>query len=136
MSNLSFLLSLVQELMDLIKESNKLLNLLLGYLSSVGNVKKCDMTDSTLDVARVCERLASFTDARIVLLREPEVIQWLSGDTSFLPPIDAKNKSADCKKRKVQEDACEHVRMQARVLVCEHARIKDCETKRVHLCSE
>jgi hypothetical protein len=37
-------------------------------------------------VARVITTIAKNTDSRIVLLRNPTVVQWLFGDTSFLPP--------------------------------------------------
>jgi len=40
----------------------------------------------------VCHRIASTTDARIILLRNKEVIQWLFADLSFLPPIEKKTK--------------------------------------------
>jgi hypothetical protein len=43
-------------------------------------------------------------DERIVLLRNKEVIQWLLGDLSFLPPIQKKNKTADTQKYKILED--------------------------------
>lgn len=43
-------------------------------------------------------------DKRIVLLRNKEVLQWLFGDLSFLPPIEKTTKTADEKKLKVLED--------------------------------
>ena len=55
-------------------------------------------------VEKICEYIASNTDARIVLLRQKEVIQWLCGDLSFLPAIEKKNKTADEAKYKVLED--------------------------------
>lgn len=43
--------------------------------------------------------------ARIVLLRNPEVIQWIMGDLSFLPQIEkTKNKSKDLERYKALED--------------------------------
>jgi hypothetical protein len=55
--------------------------------------------------SRVCEIIAKNTDERIILLRIPEVIMWLYGDLSFLPPIERKNKTSDESKYKVLEDA-------------------------------
>jgi len=43
-------------------------------------------------------------DTRIVLLRNPEVIQWVFGDLTFLPSIEKTNKTADTPKLKVLED--------------------------------
>lgn len=55
-------------------------------------------------VEKVCEFIATNTDTRIVLLRKKEVIMWLFGDLSFLPPIEKKNKTSDQLKYKVLED--------------------------------
>ena len=55
-------------------------------------------------VDKVCEFIGTNTDKRIVLLRNREVIMWLFGDLSFLPPIEKKNKSSDNAKYKVLED--------------------------------
>lgn len=38
-------------------------------------------------VAKVCAYVATCTDARIVLLRNQEVVRWLFGDLSFLRPV-------------------------------------------------
>jgi hypothetical protein len=43
-------------------------------------------------------------DARIVLLRQPSVVQWLFGDLSFLPEIEKKNKTTDNGQYKLLED--------------------------------
>jgi hypothetical protein len=40
----------------------------------------------------------------IVFLRELSVIQWIFGDTSFLPEIEKQNATQDCKKYKELED--------------------------------
>lgn len=48
--------------------------------------------------------IAGVSDSRIVLLRQKEVVQWLLGDLSFLPPIEKKNKTQDAGKLKVLED--------------------------------
>jgi len=56
------------------------------------------------EIERVCAHIAATTES-IVLLRKKEVIQWLFGDLSFLPPIEHKNKTADIKKYKRLEDA-------------------------------
>jgi len=55
-------------------------------------------------VEKVCMCVATNVDARIVLLRNKEVIMWLFGDLSFLPPIEKKNKTSDEAKYKVLED--------------------------------
>jgi hypothetical protein len=54
--------------------------------------------------SRIHEYINVLEDDRIVLLRNKEVIQWLFGDLSFLPPIEKKNKTADTQKYKVLED--------------------------------
>ena len=43
-------------------------------------------------IQRVIERLGTLTRSDIILLKNPTVIQWLYGDTSFLPPALSKNK--------------------------------------------
>lgn len=43
-------------------------------------------------------------DPSIVLLRQKEVVQWLFGDTSFLPEINKKNKKTDRENNKKLED--------------------------------
>ena len=53
---------------------------------------------------QVVERMSMITSPHIMLLKNKTVIQWLYGDTSFLPPIVSKNKTADITKRKAQED--------------------------------
>lgn len=55
-------------------------------------------------VDKVFDIIAFNTDKRIVLLRNKEVLQWLFGDLSFLPPIETKNVSADEAKHKLLED--------------------------------
>lgn len=55
-------------------------------------------------IDKLCEFIATNTDERIVLLRNREVIMWLFGDLSFLPPIEKKNKTRDEAKYKVLED--------------------------------
>lgn len=56
-------------------------------------------------VRSIIEVISSNYDRRIVLLRNPEVIMWLFGDLSFLPPIEHKNKKLDEIKYKILEDA-------------------------------
>jgi hypothetical protein len=53
---------------------------------------------------KVIKFIVSAADERIVLLREPQVIQWLFHDLSFLPTIEKKNKTTDEVKLKVLED--------------------------------
>ncbi len=57
------------------------------------------------NIQRIVDRLSMVTRPDILLLKNKTVIQWLYGDTSFLPPIVSKNKSADTILRKAQEDA-------------------------------
>jgi hypothetical protein len=60
---------------------------------------------STRGSLGVSDFIASCMDERIVLLRNREVVQWLFGDLSFLPPIESKTKTADQAKLKDLEDA-------------------------------
>jgi hypothetical protein len=57
---------------------------------------------------RIYEYVLSFVEKHpehpIVLLKNREVIQWLLGDLSFLPPIESKNKTTDEPKLKILED--------------------------------
>jgi hypothetical protein len=55
-------------------------------------------------INKVCEFISTNTDKRIILLRNREVIMWLFGILSFLPPIEKKNKTSDEAKYKVLED--------------------------------
>lgn len=57
---------------------------------------------NTID--KILEVLSANTDKRITLLRNKEVIMWLFGDLSFLPPIEKKNKTSDEAKYKILED--------------------------------
>jgi hypothetical protein len=54
---------------------------------------------------KILELLSTNHDERIILLRNKEVLMWLFGDLSFLPPIEKKNKTSDEMKYKVLEDA-------------------------------
>jgi len=55
-------------------------------------------------VEKMYEYITSKKDENIILLRKKEVIQWLFGDLSFLPPIEKKNKTSDELKYKSLED--------------------------------
>ena len=55
-------------------------------------------------IQSLVEYISKISDERIILLRNREVLQWLFGDTSFLPSIEKKNKSQDTKKLKELED--------------------------------
>ena len=57
-----------------------------------------------MDISRIQEVIARNTNPDIKLIRDKEVIQWLIGDLSFLPPIEKKNKTTDEAKLKVLED--------------------------------
>jgi hypothetical protein len=56
------------------------------------------------EVINAVLKVTHAADTRISLLKQREVIQWLFGDLSFLPPIEKKNKTTDTKKYKVLED--------------------------------
>lgn len=55
-------------------------------------------------VEQVCAFIALNANPDIVLLRHKDVVQWIFGDTSFLPPIEKKNKTTDMDKYKALED--------------------------------
>jgi hypothetical protein len=55
-------------------------------------------------VDKIYEYIGSIKNETIILLRNKTVIMWLFGDTSFLPPIESKNKKADTDKLKKLED--------------------------------
>ena len=57
-----------------------------------------------MDILKLQEAIALNKNPNIQLLREKEVLQWLIGDLSFLPPIEKKNKTTDEGKLKVLED--------------------------------
>jgi len=61
-------------------------------------------TEATI-VDRLHALFASHSDPRIRLLRRRDVLQWLFGDMSFLPPIERKNKTQDILALKPLEDA-------------------------------
>lgn len=56
------------------------------------------------NIDKICEYISSNYNDNIVLLRNKEVIQWLFGDLSFLPPIENKNKTLDELQYKLLED--------------------------------
>jgi hypothetical protein len=56
------------------------------------------------NVDKVHAYIMTIENPKIILLRIKEVLQWLFGDLSFLPPITKKNTSADKKKLKALED--------------------------------
>ena len=68
------------------------------------NMCVCGQTQSVSDTDRFMVFVSKNEDTRIVLLRQPSVVQWLFGDLSFLPEIEKKNKTADDAKYKVLED--------------------------------
>lgn len=65
-------------------------------------------------IEAICAHIAAFTDPRIILLRNPQVIQWLFGDTSFLPASDHKTKAARDAAHKQLEDAWGQATLKAR----------------------
>lgn len=62
------------------------------------------MTSNAQNIAIVVEHIAKCEKPDIRLLRDPNVIQWLFGDLTFLPEIEKKNKTTDEKKYKMEED--------------------------------
>jgi hypothetical protein len=69
------------------------------------------MATATRPVSEKVERVLAIVNApnmqayqeQLALVKEPEVIQWLYGDLSFLPEIEHKNKTKDEEKYKVLE---------------------------------
>ena len=57
-----------------------------------------------MEIAKFLTHVSKVENTKIVLLRQKEVVQWLFGDLSFLPPIEKKNKTADEAVLKVLED--------------------------------
>jgi hypothetical protein len=55
-------------------------------------------------IDRVCAFIGRSTCTNLSLLRKREVVQWLFGDTSFLPAIHKKNKTQDTEENKKGED--------------------------------
>jgi len=55
-------------------------------------------------IEKVYEYVASNANSNIILLKNKEVIRWLFGDLSFLPPIEKKNQTLDELKYKALED--------------------------------
>jgi hypothetical protein len=53
---------------------------------------------------KIVTYISTIESKQIVLLRETSVIQWLLGDTSFLPLAEKKNKSKDTEALKLLED--------------------------------
>jgi len=75
-------------------------------VDTVDTVKTEVKVESDLNsiIEHICTNIASNTNKDIVLIRQKEVIQWLFGDLSFLPPIEKKNKTSDEAKYKLLED--------------------------------
>ena len=57
-----------------------------------------------MEIVKFLEFVSKIDNAKIVLLRQKEVVQWIFGDLSFLPEIEKKNKTKDTEKLKVLED--------------------------------
>jgi hypothetical protein len=68
------------------------------------NTHICEQIQSSSDASRFIDFVSKIDDVRIVLLRQPSVVQWLFGNLSFLPKIEKKNKTADDAKYKILED--------------------------------
>ena len=67
-----------------------------------------------METTNFLEFISRIKDPKIVLLRQKEVVQWLFGDTSFLPPIEKTCKTRDDEKYKVLEDTWGREVMKAR----------------------
>jgi hypothetical protein len=65
-------------------------------------------------IEAICAHIAAVADPRIILLRNPQVIQWLFGDTSFLPAGDHKTKAAKTTAYKQLEDVWGQAALKAR----------------------
>jgi hypothetical protein len=62
-------------------------------------------TDSNiLYIPKFLEFISKIENPKIILLRNKEVVQWVFGDTSFLPAIEKTCKTNDGKKYKILED--------------------------------
>ncbi len=85
------------------KKKNDLLTILATTLPPYVKIDANVNVEMTV-IDKVCMFIATNSDTRISLLRKKEVIMWLFGDLSFLPPIEKKNKTADEAKYKVLED--------------------------------
>ncbi len=59
---------------------------------------------TTQTISNVHSHICKHANNQISLLKQKEVIQWLFGDLSFLPPIQSKNKTQDTKQLKILED--------------------------------
>ena len=57
-----------------------------------------------MDIERILAFTSKIEDSNIVLLRHADVVRWLMGDLSFLPPIVVKNKTSDAVRYKDLED--------------------------------
>ena len=67
-----------------------------------------------MEITQVYDYISEIENEEIHLLRDKEVIQWLFGDLSFLPPIVKKNKTEDVKKLKKLEDEWGRAKMKIR----------------------
>jgi hypothetical protein len=96
----------VKQLIELIKknETTPVSESIIESNTYVKNeqVKNVDMTTV---INKLFDYVSTNNDKRIILLKNKEVIMWLFGDLSFLPPIEKKNKTADIKKLKDIEDS-------------------------------
>lgn len=57
-----------------------------------------------MEAAHFLAFVSKIENPKVILLRQKEVVQWLFGDLSFLPPIVKKNKTGDNKQYKTLED--------------------------------
>jgi len=69
---------------------------------------------TTMDTTAFMTYIAGLENDSIHLLRQKEVVQWLFGDLSVLPPIEKKNKTTDDAKYKALEDAWGQAMLRAR----------------------
>lgn len=67
-------------------------------------ISETEFTKEKTNIEKVIEYISGIQDERIILLRIPEVIQWLYGEITFLPEIVKSNKTQDTNKYKLLED--------------------------------
>jgi hypothetical protein len=73
------------------------------------------MTSNAQNIAKVVEHIAKCANPAIRLLRDPNVVQWLFGDLTFLPPVEKTGKKKEYdEKLKNEEDTWGRTTMKLR----------------------
>ena len=87
------------------KNPESKVNEVLIYPFASTSIKKLNPIKVDMSIIdSIFAKISTNTDSRIILLKNKEVIMWLFGNLSFLPPIEHKNKTSDESKYKVLED--------------------------------